>query len=184
MPKGTYGILSSYLHWSRSRAVSRFIIPKDIVLDIGCGTGDFESFLPKGTTYFGIDVRRLWNKSKKNLFVQGIGSKLPKKIKNISVIVSLAVIEHLANPSDFFEYADSILKKNGLIILTTPHPWSRKVHDFGAKLGLFSRNASEDHEVFLNKIDLLVLAERNNFSMIHYKKFLFFMNQIVIFIKK
>lgn len=183
MPKGTYGVLSSYLHTARSAAVAKYIVDSEVVLDVGCGTGDFEAFLPKTVRYYGIDVRKLWPNSKKNLFVCGIGDTLPKKINHVTCVTSLAVIEHLVNPLQFFQFAASTLPAQGLVIVTTPHPISRKVHDYGAVLGLFSRHASEDHERFLDVGDLTVLGARTGLTLVHYQRFLFGMNQLAVYVK-
>ena len=40
--------------------------------------------------------------------------------------------------------------KNSMIILTTPNPYFRLIHEFGAKIHLFSNDASDDHEELIS----------------------------------
>lgn len=185
LKKGTFGLLSPYIHEQRSEIAARWIQPNDTVLDLGCCTGEFQNYIPITAHYFGIDKRKSWNDDQKNLFHQDFGKDLPKKIKNqITAVVSLAVLEHLSDPISLFHTAHKNLSPKGLFILTTPHPISRRVHDWGAMIGLFSKHASQDHETFHGKTSLQELGKKAGFEMIHYQPFLFRMNQVAVFSKK
>jgi len=177
------GLLSPFLKHQRYLQVKRFILPTDRVLDIGCGAGDLRKHLSEQTAYFGIDIEQKWDKPSAHLFVTKSNKGIPKQIQKeqISVITALALIEHLKQPSSLFHQAKMVLPINGRLVLTTPHPIGRNIHDFGAKLGIFSSEASEQHEAFLNKESLIYLAQSEGFEILLYQRFLFGLNQIAVF---
>lgn len=182
----TEGKLSPFLAKQRYKKSAAFIKSKDVVLDLGCGVGGFRKFLPKSTKYYGVDIEANWEGNPDYLFRGSIGKKLPKELKNkdFTVVTALAIIEHLDKPVNLFKDASMVLDKGGKVILTTPHPLGRKVHDNGAKLGLFSNHASDEHEDFLDKETLAETAKAGGFKMVSYKRFLFGMNQVAVFVKK
>ena len=72
-----------------------------------------------GNIYIGVDVDQL--DFEKDKF----------KIENnyFDLIISLAVIEHLENPTIFLNEAFRVLKPDGYLYLTTPN-WNYSYHDF------------------------------------------------------
>lgn len=182
----TEGKLSPYLAKQRYKQSSKYITGKDVVLDVGCGAGGFQSYLPKKAQYYGVDAEKYWHDDSNNLFVGTVGRKLPKDLKNVNftAVTALAIIEHLNKPEELFKEASVQLRKGGKVILTTPHPFGRKAHDVGASIGLFSNHASEEHEKFLDKDDLKSFAEKAGFRMTSYRRFLCGMNQVAVFEKK
>lgn len=89
----------------------------------------------------------------------------------------------MKQPEELFSTVAQILPAGGKLILTTPHPLGRKIHDIGARFGFFSKAASEEHEKFLNKDDMVKIAQATGFSLLHYKRFLFGVNQVGVFEK-
>ncbi len=180
------GLLSPFLARKRYKQAARFIRKSDTILDLGCGIGGFRDYLPKDTHYYGVDSESNWGKGSKNLYQSKIGQQLPEelKTKSFTSVSALAIVEHLDNPVDLYEYAHKILEKRGLLIITTPHPIGRKIHDISAKIHLASSHASEEHEDFLDKDDLLRLADKKKFEFVEYKRFLLGLNQIIVFKKK
>ena len=178
------GLFSPFLRKKRYQIASRYIKNGESVLDIGCGSGGLKKHINKSIKYMGIDQKKFWNAKKKNLFVVQIGNKYPKEItKNkYSTITALAIIEHLKDPEKLFKDARKLLKENGQLIITTPHPMGRWFHDTGAKLGLFSHDASEEHEMFFDKNMLKKIGKENGFKLKNFKKFLLGFNQIFVFI--
>jgi len=104
------------------------------VLDVGCFVGTELFMLPKvkGGEYVGVDVstdaisyakklaQKRGEKQIKFMAVDANG-KLPFKNNYFDVIYALELVEHLHDPSIFFEEAKRILKPNGRIILSTPN---------------------------------------------------------------
>lgn len=180
------GKLSPYLGVQRYKNVAKHIQINDTVLDIGSGSGQLREYLPKGARYFGIDSAKQWSGESDYLFKVKVGDGLPKKLKseNFTAITALAVIEHLKEPAQLFVDAGALLDVGGRFIVTTPHPIGEKVHTMGAKTGLFSSHAHDEHEDLLDKNDLRRLGEENGFEMVRYNRFLFGMNQVAVFTKK
>ena len=69
---------------------------------------------------------------------------------------------------------------NSRIIVTTPHPSGRSVHEFGAKIGLFSSHAAEEHHALLNREALAKIAPPG-WTMRNYRRFLGGFNQIAVY---
>lgn len=179
------GSLSPFLARQRYTHTARYIAADDTVLDLGCGSGELRRYLPDGTAYYGTDIAKHWDSKDPHLFVVKVGQPLPAALRKqrITVVTALALIEHLANPEELFAQARAALTPAGRFILTTPHPLGRKVHDLGGKVGVFSSDASEEHEDFLDKQALDRLARQQGFELTDYKRFLFGMNQVATFRK-
>ncbi|MSU76105.1 class I SAM-dependent methyltransferase [Patescibacteria group bacterium] len=179
------GLLSPFLTRQRYTHAARFVSDDDTVLDLGCGSGKLKHYLPKGATYQGADIARYWKRGAPNFFVVKVGDPLPGLIRTagVSVVTALALIEHLSQPQELFADAGKALATGGRVVLTTPHPIGRSIHDFSGKIGLASSDASEEHETFLDKRDLRKLGERAGFELVAYKRFLFGMNQVAVFEK-
>lgn len=185
VPQENQGIFSPFLRQQRYKRVAQLISQNETVLDLGCGKGALKQHLPDSTIYYGIDTKKHWNFHSDFLFVSKVENGLPKQLSNINftTITALAILEHLKHPIDLFSTASQVLPVGGKLVLTTPHPIGRKIHDWGAKIGLFSNEASEEHETFLDQLDMIRIAKQAGFKMVHYRRFLLGMNQIAVFVK-
>jgi 2-polyprenyl-3-methyl-5-hydroxy-6-metoxy-1,4-benzoquinol methylase len=98
-------------------------------------------------------------------------------------VIALAVIEHVKDPGAFLRELVSRLSSahDNFIICTTPNPTAAWVHTAGAKIGLFSRHASKEHENSLDKVRLVQAASETDLKLIAYKRFLFGVNQLAVF---
>ena len=67
-----------------------------------------------------------------------------------------------------------------MIILTTPNPYFRLIHEFGAKIHLFSNDASDDHEELISKKTMHHILKETKFKILHHKYFLFSANQLFV----
>jgi 2-polyprenyl-3-methyl-5-hydroxy-6-metoxy-1,4-benzoquinol methylase len=173
------GLLSPWIQDKRvSRAVP-FLCGR--VLDFGCGAGILADYV-NADHYVGVDhdneaLGVAQGKYPKHQFV----SDLPDESPVFDTVVSLAVIEHIAKPEELLQRFAALLKDDGAIVLTTPHPHFHRIHDMGAMVGLFSKDAADDHEVMFNRKDLAGLAQRVGFQMVEYQRFLFGANQLCVF---
>lgn len=174
------GILSAYLKRKRYAVVAEEIVDdKRLVLDIGCGEGGVKEYLPLHTIYYGLDIKS--NKNK-NIYACDVTKGFPPKVSNMKFdyIISLAFVEHIKDVASFLGRCKKVLKDDGKIVVTTPHPIGRKVHEIGAALGLFSKEAAEEHEKFLDKRDIESLSFVAGLKLIKYKRFLFGFNQLFV----
>lgn len=96
------------------------------ILDIGCATGMFlELASEKGWESYGLDVGEYAIELAKKKFGNNIykGTLEQAKYDNdyFDVITMFDVIEHMRNPSDSLRETNRILKKDGLLVITTPN---------------------------------------------------------------
>lgn len=97
------------------------------ILDAGCGTGYGSNLLASKGRVIGIDSNNEAIRfAKKNYgdkvnFLLGDITKLQFRNEEIDCICAFEVIEHLKNPIKFLGEAKRILKKNGIIFMSTPN---------------------------------------------------------------
>ncbi len=182
--QGSEGLLSPFLRKRRIKAALPFIYGQ--VLDIGCGSGELAKYLPIDC-YTGVDVdQESLNIAKNKYADHQFQQELPSGNQQFDTIVSLAVIEHVDNPEAFLlnliEYLTT--DQHSRIVLTSPHPITNQLHYFGSRVKLFSRTGNEEHEKLLNYSDFLHLAEVCGLYLKGYQRFLFGMNQLVVYQKE
>jgi len=122
-------------------------------LDLGCGIGDFLSFMKSGK---GIDINAYCVSYCKNL---GLEVDLMKnnKIKfsnnTFDSILLDNVLEHIEDPNLLLTEIRRVIKKNSNLIIGVP--------------GLKGYKADTDHKVFYSKEKLKNLIEKYNFIEFH-----------------
>lgn len=115
------------------------------LLDVGCGNGDLvQYFLDRGVDSYGTDVEfkegkhlsglkassrilpiEISSVSRKGIIENGNALYVwPFKDRKFDVVVSRAVLEHVANIEEFVDQNRSALKKGGLAIHYFPSRWS------------------------------------------------------------
>lgn len=179
------GLLSKYLQKKRLIEVMYRIYQvkkkKIDLLDFGCGDCFLLKYLDNTKyNYTGYDIN--------NVLLEEIRNRdkkinLTNKIDNgkYDVIVLSAVIEHLSDPMKTVSKLKLNLRdSNSIIIITTPNKYFDFIHEIGAKLGFFSKEAAEEHHIMFSKNDLFNFAKKINFEVIFFKYFLFYANQILV----
>ena len=178
---GEEGVLSPFLRARRFSAASPFLRGK--ILDVGCGSGDLCGRFSAGG-YLGVDrdeeslaLARL--RHPEHIFQ----AQLPPSEAKFDTIVALAVIEHVPDPVVFLGDLAMRLREDSAscIVLTTPHPSMEIVHTLGAKIGLFSNHASEEHEDLLDKRAMVECGRVAGLRVQHYQRFLLGANQLCVF---
>jgi ubiquinone/menaquinone biosynthesis C-methylase UbiE/predicted nucleic-acid-binding Zn-ribbon protein len=104
---------------------------KGKMLDVGCGLGRFIKFAQdNGWQVFGQEfsdesVKSIQNKYKLNVQTGDLRDlNFPKDY--FEVVIMLNVIEHLADPFEYLDEIYRILKKKGIIYLSTPNVFLSK----------------------------------------------------------
>jgi len=98
------------------------------VLDIGCGDGEFlKIFKDMGCEVFGTEYDPIAEDICRNKGIAMLGGGLMpsvdggKQLEQFDLVVLTEVIEHVNNPIDVIENISQLLKKDGLLYLTTPN---------------------------------------------------------------
>lgn len=116
-------------HWGRYFFASQFVKDKR-VLDVACGSGYGSNYLAKegAKKVIGLDCSAEaidYAKDKfsyKNLeFLVGDAHNLPFKDKSFDVVVGFEMIEHLNDTKRFLSEVKRVIKKGGIILLSTPN---------------------------------------------------------------
>lgn len=169
---------------------------EDRVLDAGCGSGEFGVAVKKSfnTKVYGIDINKeAIKKSSKNGLIARIADvekKWPYKNEFFDSVLFIQMIEHLVNPDFFLTESKRVLKKNGLLIITTPNlaawfnriillfgyqPFFTEVSTVDKTLGLsFTRNLTPNRKplghlrVFTLRA-LIELLEMHGFEIVKVK---------------
>lgn len=155
---------------------------KGRVLDFGCGVGELTQFIPS-QEYCGVDRDRESLAEAKRLhpeytFVPDIPS-CGKELQ-FDTIAMLAVIEHISGPETLLMRLKAFLSPEGRIVLTTPHPLADGIHSMGARLGLFSRLANEEHDILLNTTQMTTVAAQAGLVLLTAKRFQLGLNQLFV----
>jgi SAM-dependent methyltransferase len=179
--QGTEGLLSPYLRQQRINAVKPFLTGK--ILDVGCGTGALADWI-KPENYFGVDIdEQSLLLARADYPLHRFSPAFPTGEEKFNTIAALAVIEHVKSPVDFLVQLSGYLEKStdAKIVCTTPHLLLGWAHTAGAKVGLFSRHANEEHEVLFDRKKMEMTALAAGMKLAVYKRFLFGVNQLAIF---
>lgn len=174
---GRGGILSGTLsHW-RITMARRFLSGR--ILDFGCGRANLAPFVAPHL-YFGVDNDAESLSIARNLYPSHqFGERIPANLK-FNTIVALAVIEHVVEPRLLLNIFKAALSENGRIVLSTPCPYSNSVHRIGAEIGIFSKEAHEQHSQLLDKYYLCNLATSAGLQVAYFRYFMLGMNQLIV----
>lgn len=177
------GLLSPFLRSQRIRTVRPFLA-KGNLLDVGCGTGELACYVD-ASRYVGVDrdeesIASARKKFPANRFLTLAEFSASPRDSQFAQIIGLAVIEHVDDPQQWLSWLRTLLKPGGRIILTTPHPSVRWLHELGATIGLFSREGAKEHRELIDRNRMTELAAASGFRIRHSQRFLFGCNQLFV----
>jgi ubiquinone/menaquinone biosynthesis C-methylase UbiE len=154
MTRGS-GLLEGFLAKKRASIANGFI-PKAFregrILDIGCGSFPYFLTTTNFKEKYGLDPVVNLDTVKETqikLTKGGIGiESLPFADNYFDVVTMLAVFEHIDhnNLISVVKEIQRILKKDGIVIITTPAPWSDKLLHLMARVGLISPEEIHEHK--------------------------------------
>lgn len=176
-----HGIFSRYFQDLRNKQSIRYLHGKR-VLDVGCNNGYLRTLLPKDIEYVGIDVQRFPDIDF-TFYQRSVDDDL-SDLEQFDTIFMLATIEHLEHYESSMRNLMSSLREGGVIILTTPTKWGDDMHHWGAKVGLTSQMAAEDHEKIFDLEELRQLLSKLGLEVTAAHHFFFGMNQLIVGRKK
>lgn len=177
------GLFSPLLRARRLAAVPRESL-SGMILDMGCGTGSLADQVSP-SNYLGVDVdaeclELARERYPGHRFVLLDDFRCDRHQRQFDGIVALAVIEHIEDQTAWLQDLLSRLRPNGQIVMTTPSPKFRILHDVGAKVGLFAHEAAEEHTEFLDLPRMRRLTDRIGDEVVHYRRFLGGANQLFV----
>ena len=176
--------LSAFLKRQRLLAVRPYI--RGDVLDLGCSAGATQDLLSPGQTYVGVDLNdRLVNRARalypaREFHVRDLERQELALEGTFDTVLMIAVIEHLESPDNLLRQLAKYLKPQGRLLITTPTPLGHVVHNLGAQLGLFYKEAAQDHKQKYNLPSLRARLEAHGFGIIVQETFLFGGNQLAV----
>jgi 2-polyprenyl-3-methyl-5-hydroxy-6-metoxy-1,4-benzoquinol methylase len=177
------GFLSPFLRRRRIAAAGPFL-REGKVLDFGCGVGELTNQI-EPDRYLGVDLDRASVETAsanhpRHRFETLAEFESRPPVPSFDVISALALIEHLADPGAWLATMGAWLNPEGMLILTTPHPSMRWVHECGARVRLFSREAADEHEDMLDYKALQTIAAGAGLRVAQYRRFLLGCNQLAV----
>lgn len=157
--------LEKFLQTYRFRKVKKYLTGD--VLDFGGNNGELKPFVNGNYTLVNYDHSPMYG-------------------KEFDTIVLLAVIEHIemAEVYTLFRQFSGLLKKGGILFLTTPTPNAKYILELLAFIRLLDKENIDEHKHYWNKHDLLDLAQDCGLEVVKYQKFQIGFNQYCILKKK
>ena len=138
-------------------------------LEVGCGMGYFSNLATKaGAKVTGVDVGPKLiaickSKNKKAKFMVASASSLPFKDSSFDILLSTEVIEHVENQNKAIKEMARVLKRNGILVITTPNKLFKPLFDFLSKIGIRPYNGNEK---WFYPWELKKLLERNSLKVV------------------
>jgi 2-polyprenyl-3-methyl-5-hydroxy-6-metoxy-1,4-benzoquinol methylase len=174
------GWLSPFLRRRRIAAVLPHLRGK--ILDYGCGSGALAQHVP-ADRYVGVDVDEASLRVARDRCPGHRFFLEPPTGERFDTVVALAVIEHVPDPAGFLRDLAARLGPGAenSIVCTTPHPSLGWAHRAGARVGLFSREASEEHQALLGRKELQACGSACGLRLAQWRRFLLGANQVAVF---
>ncbi len=137
------------------------------ILDVGCGLGYLLSEIPNSWEKHGYELSNYCKEFiKKNYSEIILESEIEPSIHNknyYDVIICYHVIEHVDKPNIFFKKINSLLKKNGILIIGTPNMSSIAARIFRGNFRLLQ---DDGHITMFNEKNLIGLLRKHNYKVI------------------
>ena len=149
--RGT-GLLEGFLSRKRTAKANSLLkkSKKEKILDIGCGSYPYFLLHTNFKNKYGVDPSLTKLKIENLKLKKGDIAKqrLPFKDNLFDAVTMLAVFEHLDNERIPFvlKEINRVLKKDGMLVMTTPAPWSDIILKNMAKVGLVSKEEIHEHK--------------------------------------
>lgn len=174
------GLLSDWLRRQRIRATQPYI--QDIqgqILDFGCGIGTLAEHC-HSSRYLGVDADADSIALARQRHPQHRFETAVPHGERFDLIIMLAVIEHIPQPSNLLAQLRTHLQPDGRILMTTPYRGAEWLHTLGVRLKLCSREAGDEHETLFDLVSMREVAGSAGLHLHHYRRFLYGLNQLFV----
>ena len=186
-----FGLLTRSVQRARLAAALPHVPAGARLLDLGCGLTDLPARFP---SYVGCDrnpvvlaeMRRRHPAASFASWDVDADAPPPEVSAGApyDAVLMLAILEHLPSPARALARAADLLAPRGRLLATTPHPLGRLPLEAGARLGLLSRHADEEHETLLDRAGLERAAEAAGLAVASYGRFLLGLNQLAVLVRR
>ena len=181
-----FGLLTEKVQAARLRAAEPYLRNASRVLDIGCGLTDLPG---RFLAYVGCDRNEIVLAENRRRFPDArfvgwdvAAAEAPEGVETgFDVILMLAILEHLKDPAAALARAGAFLSPTGVLVTTTPHPLGHLPLEVGARIGLLSPHADEEHEMLLDRKALLRAGASAGLTLTTYRRFLLGLNQLAVY---
>ena len=131
---------------------------KGRILDAGYGCGTLHNRIVEKfgkENVYGLDIE---TKKESGNYKRGSAEEMPFATASFDSVVAGELIEHLQNPERFLQESNRVLRKGGLLFISTPNRESlinRLTHSYETPV----------HPNLFNKKELLLLLDKNGFKV-------------------
>lgn len=96
--------------------------PQQVVLDLPCGEGAFtQRMLAKGVDVFSADFLNIIQLPHAKFSRANMDERLPYADAAFDAVICIDGIEHIERPFDFIRECQRIIRKDGMLIISTPN---------------------------------------------------------------
>lgn len=179
------GIFSGFLMRRRRIYALPYFRRAQRILDVGCGVCLWADELKPSQQYLGIDIEvEIISHNRETFGVEGLvvdlaQGDLSSVPYNFDLILALAMLEHVPDPTQVLRDLAKRLSDGGLIVLTTPAPWADIILDTGSRVRLFARDKHQHYDL-LSRHKICEHAHNSGLSIRKFKRFLAWQNQFVV----
>ena len=177
-------LLTPFIQRQRLQIVAPYL--QGAVLDLGCGLALASQYLKHGQRYVGVEGSQPFldylnrNFPAHSFYLRDLDHELLDINEKFDTILMAAVIEHLAHPDFLLNQLPGYLNPNATILITTPTPFGDIIHRYGARFGLFSQAAVEDHEIIYAYKTMQLRLSQSGIKIEEYRTFLLGGNQLFV----
>ena len=189
--KPYFGLLTRRVQAARLAAALPHVPAGARVLDLGCGLTDLPA---RFASYTGCDrspvvLAEMRRRHPAAVFASwdvDADEPPPEVVARapFDAVLMLAILEHVPSPQRALSRAAALLGPGGRVVATNPHPLGRAALEAGARLGLLSRHADEEHETLLDRAALARAAGDAGLALARYSRFLAGLNQLAVLTRR
>lgn len=183
-----YGLLTRRVQAARLAAAAPWLEGPGPFLDVGCGLTELPGRL---RPYVGCDRNDVVLAENRRRFPEArfetwdvSAADAPPAVTDAGpfrTVLMLAILEHLPDAASALARTARLLAPGGRVVVTTPHPLGHAPLEIGARVGLLSRHADEEHEALLDRAALEKAGAAGGLALGAYRRFLAGLNQLAVF---
>lgn len=177
-------MLSGFLQEQRFQAVIPYL--HGSILDLGCGLANLTHYLEPKQHYVGVEGTSsflFWlenNRPNFRFYQRDLDRDLLALDEQFDTITMIAVIEHLKNPDFILRQIPSVMRSEAHLVVTTTSPLGNRIHQLGARIRLFSKEAAQEHNTIFTFSSMRTALNKNGLELVKYRSFLLGGNQLFI----